>query len=121
MGENVERAIINDYKMKLPVDMIIKKYGITKHELYHILDNYGIERRKEFKKNAKVCPNCGQVIIPKNATYCFNCGSVVLSNKDIILNNLNTISTFITYIPKDLESNYYELVKTVIDYINKEK
>lgn len=73
MKKNIDyENLVREYKQKMPLDVICRKYGVCKQTVYNIIKSKGIDLNRQ-----KVHENCGCPLFKKdlyNNIYCEDFG-----------------------------------------------
>ena len=113
--------ILNAYRDKsVTREQICEGFGISPTTLNHILHKHNEpfrvpKRLKNSEKTAaKTCPNCRRRIDVKGAKFCPFCGSDVRSARDLLIERVEKLTTFNSYIPSTERDNF---IQTIIDAV----
>jgi hypothetical protein len=119
-----KKAICEEYKDRSnKVEEIAKRYGIYRHTVVNIAVEMGAEQRRPRKKQdaaVKTCPKCRKTIDIKGAYFCCFCGADIRSNKELLIDRINTSMRKIKFLPEDMRDEIQHLFIDIKTELSKE-
>lgn len=117
MTEEQRKEIKRDYENRENslVDLQTK-YKLAKSTITQIAVAEGAtpRRPKAYKKRTIVCPKCNNVISIKGAKYCCFCGSDIRSEKDKLIEKVESLMSFEKFLPQNARDDFHSVLLAVI-------
>ena len=122
LTEDTKREICAEYRNRnIHVADIRARYKLSSTQLKTIIDEAGIEPRnkglwgsqRNGSNSPKICPKCKKTVDNKNARFCWNCGADVRSERQILIEKIDKICTFVEHIPHMCRDEYITTLNEV--------
>ena len=127
LTQEQRQAIFEAYKDRSKaVAKIAEEYGISRTSLVRLVFEMGAEPRREkaCKKNkikiGKTCPKCHKTIDVKGALYCCFCGADIRSDKELLIDRINSAMRKTILCPEGIRDELQTLYVDIKKELSKE-
>lgn len=127
MTDEQKRLAMEDYNNpEIKAITVRKKWGLSSRDMTALIVEMGGEFRNPNKAGtrgkaakAKTCPKCRRKVDLKGAKFCPYCGADIRDEKELTLEKVTKLFSFLGFLPINSRDEAQELIKEIEAYITK--